>query len=111
MEKVKEYKGLIIIVLVLIIGSFYWTQVRPVQIKKDCSSFTETIPADVGVTKEQADLMNKNGLEKCNELNELGTGIPCLLDDNKERLPQPVKQVVREATKSEYALCLRRNGL
>jgi hypothetical protein len=37
MEKIKEYKGIIIIVLVLVLGAFYWFQIRPIQIIKYCS--------------------------------------------------------------------------
>ena len=36
MKKIKEYKVIIIIVLVIILGAFYWYGYRPSQIKKDC---------------------------------------------------------------------------
>lgn len=36
MKKIKEYKIIIIIVLVLILGTFYWFQIRPTQIRKEC---------------------------------------------------------------------------
>ena len=36
MQKLKEYKEIIIIVLVLIVGAFYWFQLRPIQIRKKC---------------------------------------------------------------------------
>lgn len=36
MKKIKEYKVIIIIVLVLILGVFYWYEWRPSQIQKDC---------------------------------------------------------------------------
>lgn len=111
MEKIKEYKWVWISVLVLFVGSFYWTQIRPVQIKKDCAWFTQTIPADRGLTKAEADIMNEEGAKQCDSLNKQRTTISCILDDHKERLPQPEKQIVREATKSEFDSCLRRNGL
>lgn len=43
MEKIKEYKGIIIIVLILILGAFYWFQLRPTQIKKGCWNQIEKI--------------------------------------------------------------------
>lgn len=36
MKKLKEYKGIIIIALVLILGTFYWFGFRPYLIKKSC---------------------------------------------------------------------------
>ena len=39
MEKLKEYKGIIIIVLVLILGTFYWYSYRPTHITKLCITF------------------------------------------------------------------------
>lgn len=46
MKKIKEYKGIIIIVLVLILGAFYWFQIRPSFIRKDCYKihFVSTVP-------------------------------------------------------------------
>ncbi len=64
MEKIKEYKGIIIIVLIVILGAFYWFQLRPTNIKKSCSQQITIIPADVGVTKEQAE-QNANEFEQC----------------------------------------------
>jgi len=36
MEKIKEYKGIIILILILILGVFYWFQLRPNSIRKGC---------------------------------------------------------------------------
>jgi len=36
MKKIKEYKGIIIIILVLILVAFYWFQIRPLIIKNNC---------------------------------------------------------------------------
>jgi len=38
MKKIKEYMVIIIIVLILILGAFYWFGLRPIQIKKECST-------------------------------------------------------------------------
>ncbi len=37
MEKLKEYKLIIILVLVVLGGAFYWYEWRPSQIKKECN--------------------------------------------------------------------------
>lgn len=36
MEKIKEYKGIIILILIVLAGAFYWYEWRPYSIKKDC---------------------------------------------------------------------------
>lgn len=36
MEKIKEYKGIIIIILILISIAFYWYSIRPTSIRKEC---------------------------------------------------------------------------
>lgn len=38
MNKLKEFKYIIIVTLLVIGGAFYWFQYRPSQIKKECSS-------------------------------------------------------------------------
>lgn len=40
MEKIKEYKGIIIIVLIIISGAFYWYSYRPYQARKECNGET-----------------------------------------------------------------------
>lgn len=61
MKKIKEYKGIIIIVLVLILGAFYWFQIRPSFIRKDCYKihFVSTVP---GLSYERY-LLEKNNPE------------------------------------------------
>jgi len=69
MKKIKEYMGIIIIVLVLILGTFYWFQVKPNQTRKKC---VKNFPLAFGITsvdyqpgsflKAQTD---KAGYEKC----------------------------------------------
>ncbi len=111
--------GLVIVAIILIIGfTFYWVQIRPSNIKKGCSWFTEVIPADLGIIKEQADINKKVYDEKCGTGGEYqGNGrlqsVKCFLleKDTKERLPQSEKTNVTEATEKEYEMCLRQNGL
>lgn len=47
MEKLKEYKALIIIGLIILGGAFYWFQLRPVQIKKECYQKHLSTPPDL----------------------------------------------------------------
>ncbi len=91
---------------------FYWFQIRLTVIKKNCSWITYIVPADPGVTKEQADF-NKKALDQCNSQPPPNNGIKmfCYQKDIEERPPKSEKEVVREATKDEYDLCLRRQGL
>lgn len=43
MEKIKEYKGIIILALVVLAGAFYWYEWRPSQIRKECfNMFSES---------------------------------------------------------------------
>lgn len=117
MEKLKQYKYIIIPVITILSFIFYWTEVRSVLIKKECSQYTEVIPADAGITKEQADI-NKKIYNQCKVDNPNGgrlypTSFKCfnLEKDIIERPPQPEKEVIKEATKIEYDKCLRQNGL
>lgn len=114
MEKIKEYKGIIIIVLVILGIAFYWFQLRPVSIKKNCSWVTEKIPADPGVTKEQADV-NKKIYDQCIssnwQCNNPKLGRFLLEWETHERLPKIEKEETRGATDKEYNQCLRQNGL
>lgn len=65
MEKfIKENKNIIVICVIILGLLFYWFQLRPVSIKKNCSFTTKVIPADAGITKEQAE-QNKIDFEQC----------------------------------------------
>ena len=112
MEKIKQYKYIILITLAILEFAFFWFQVRPLTIKKSCSWFAYVIPVDAGVTKEQADT-NKKALEQCRLQLAPEKGIkPFWYPGNtEERLPTSERKAGREATKSEYDLCLRRHGL
>lgn len=129
MEKIKEYKWVWISVLVLFVGSFYWTQIRPVQIKKSCSwveameGGKPEVPAFLGITKEEAErrtIENRlNGKDKCGSFDE-GSKLKEICEATlvvSEQPPRPAQpavpeqKITRQATKSEYGLCLRRNGL
>lgn len=113
MEKFIRENKKIVIVLVVILGLlFYWFQIRPINIKKNCSWVTETIPADPGVTKEQAELNKKSFDEQqCGKEKLISSRCFQLKTDTVERLPQPERKEITEATEKEYNLCLRQNGL
>lgn len=134
MEDLKKYKEIIIFGSIILLGSFCWFQLRPVLIKKECSQIKymkagkPAVPASLGITQEEADRQNtelkkqvivdriKNGCTG----NE--SGLKKLVCDSTpaEVIPVPPTQAIpaepdyettREATKDEYDLCLRRNGL
>ena len=115
--KLNNFKYIIIFVLILS-SFFYWYELRPVIIKKQCSWFTYTtqtpaIPAFKGVTKED---IEKNRIErKCNG-NE--TGLDELLCSSLTEQPArpaipagPIEKVTRSASEIEYSECLKHNGI
>ncbi len=99
----------------LILG-FYWFQLRPSLIKKNCSLTTKTIPATPEVTKNQAE-ENRIVFEKCNK--EVGKSyeglatVKCFLlkQSSITKKAQPAKIEINPATDYEYKICLRQNGL
>lgn len=67
MEKIKEYKGIIIIVLVILGLAFYWFQVRPAKIIKRC---IEAYPKafdnmSSGFISYRANISDKSHYDKC----------------------------------------------
>lgn len=110
MKKIKGNKEVFIILLVLTLGSFYWFQLRPTIIKKNCSMYTEITPADSGVTKEQAEI-NKKEYESCNTGGVISAKCWLLGKNSDERLPAPETRKIRVASKNEYDSCLRQSGL
>jgi hypothetical protein len=65
MQKIKEYKGIIIIILILILGAFYWFQVRPTQIRKECAKNSKMFAgADVLYKGKYENCLQIKGLEK-----------------------------------------------
>lgn len=116
MNKLKKlilnYKWLIFIFIGFF--CFYWFELRPVLIKKECSWTTYTtapIPAFAGITQEQADEMNK---KKCSldPLSNISNYFSC--GKVEPELPRPAEQprkVKRNATQDEYQSCIRHHGL
>lgn len=118
MEKFKEYKYLIALGLVILVSSFYWFQVRPTSIKKECSWVEEVIEADPGVTTEQAEKNKKIFSEQC-DTPKSSTGYQGLISpgcwllekNSVAREPQPERTEVKNATDDEYRTCLRQHGI
>lgn len=119
MEKLKQHKEVVIITAVILGFIFYWFQLRPTTIRKNCSWLTQmekganAIPAFPGVTKEEANRKRSSCSDRATTeaslvLCEIGnTEVP-----PRPAVPaQPDKEVTREATKTEYDKCLRHNGL
>lgn len=111
MEKIKKHKEIFIIALVILGIAFYWFQIRPTSIKKECSWTTKTIPADPGVTKEQAEVNNEAFNSQCSKEGVKSVKCWLLEKDTKERASSQEKEETREATDKEYKQCLRQNGL
>jgi hypothetical protein len=117
MEKPKEYKYILLAVLVLLVAGFYWFELRPSNIKKQCSEVTEVIPSDYGVTKEEAE-RNKIAYDQCINTPIVKTG-KFFSDfrycegrrDTVEREPKEETTEKREATDGEYNSCLRSKGI
>lgn len=116
MKNIKQHKEIVIITLIILGIAFYWFQIRPTSIKKDCFWVTEIVPADPGVTKEEAEINNIN-YEQCKLDNPGGRlhsiSSKCFQLDAgiTERPPQPEREVTFVATEKEYNTCLRQHGL
>ena len=120
MENIKQHRQVLIASTVVLLALFYWFQLRPTMIKSRCSWQTEIVPADAGITKEQADV-NKKALEQNIKVSAKNTSgsffssgtMPVLPPslNTIERPPQPEHEVTREANKSEYAECLQHHGI
>ena len=121
---INKNKILIIILALATLGWFYWSEIRPVVVRSNCSWMAETIPADPGITREQSEENKKSYEQQCMQDSSRGgvygryadlvpVSVKCwtLKLDSQERPPQPEKKEVRSATKSEYDQCLRHKGL
>jgi hypothetical protein len=69
MKKVKEYKGILIIVILILGFIFYWFQIRPIQITKKCiESYPyafgkKSVGYEAGALQKQ--IVDKAGYDKC----------------------------------------------
>lgn len=144
MKKIKEiliklnnWKFIISVMLLLVLGgSFYWFQLKPNIIKRQCSWFTYTtqtpaVPAFEGVTKEKAEIRfiemqkdNKQFYENmcgyghsrdplCKyTLASMNSSAKELEMPPRPAIPaDPIEKVTRDASKTEYEECLRHHGI
>ena len=51
MKKIKEYWIIILLILFVVGGLFYWYELRPTKILKECSKWKELSFYDAGATK------------------------------------------------------------
>jgi len=109
-------RGTILVVLIIIGGFFYWHELRPAQIKKECSWVKVVIPEQQQVTKEEAlASLESEEYKECLEKNKNNIGgykSPCdILYLKKEQDYISEKIYYREAQKTEYDFCLHSKGL
>lgn len=133
--KLNKYKVIILIIIVMA-GLFYWFELRPNIIKRQCSWFTyttqtEAVPAFEGVTKEQAEKKftemqkdNKQYYENFCGYNHSRDPL-CKItlefmnssSGQFEQPPRPaipagpIEKVTRDASKTEHEECLRHHGI
>lgn len=69
MKKIKEYKGIIIIILIILGFIFYWFQVRPVQARKECVKIYPNAFGSIAISYKPGETLktitDKAGYEKC----------------------------------------------
>ena len=118
-----ENKNVSIIIICLslfIVGSsFYWFQVRPSQIRRDCSWIKKHSDAVVGVTQEEADRQKAECIERQNVNRESGAlndfyyelSIKGCEDMYKSITSQPAKDWYEKASEKDYEFCLHSKGL
>jgi len=65
MEKIKQYKYIILIVLIILAGAFYWFQLRPTMIRKECSKLLTGF-GSIGLSGERNynNCLLQNGLKE-----------------------------------------------
>jgi hypothetical protein len=120
---------IIILGIVFIFAAFYWFQIRPAQIKHDCSwvrVLEEAVPAQPAMSVNE--LLEKGMISDCSQLPDSPTGKGLLLIGrykqscelrnqsviNKyrdEKPAVPAKEWWREASPKEYTFCLHNKGL
>jgi len=125
-----EKKGILKIILAFIIVAsilslsgfaFYWYEIRPAKIKRDCSwikHHTDAVPERPSMTVEE--LETKGLIKECEESPkyELFTEFNCE-EENKRtiekykspKVAEPAKDWQVKATKEEYEFCLHDSGL
>lgn len=116
LNQVKNHKFIILTVIILL-GLFYWFQLRPNIIKRQCSWFTYTtqtpaVPAFDGVTREQAERAQLPYKRFCADQSTGFCDINTFISAPRPAIPaSPIEEITRSASKAEYDTCLRHHGL
>jgi len=67
MEKLKEYRYIVLIALIILGFAFYWYEYRPTKIKERCSSDAHFNPRNIGqqalINNEYEDCLMRFGLK------------------------------------------------
>lgn len=96
---------------------FFWFQIRPAEIRKECSAVEvheDAKPADPGLTKEEAEVKKEQcEKENCSDGNGGGKICwPCASIQSKPATEAAdAKDYSRQATEKEYEFCLHEKGL
>ncbi len=117
----------LLLVFIILIGAFYWYELRPAKIKHDCSwakMVNPAKPAEPAITEE--DVKNSRlKYDKCiadeakSNSDRVGrkslfSGLFCdnMLKQERPAIPAKAEQVwYREADKDEYNFCIHEKGL
>jgi hypothetical protein len=116
-----------LLLAVVLVAGFWWQEIRPTLIKKECSWSTVTEPgkpAYAGRTQAEADELNTRNLKNNDpECDEGGSGVEyfirnrgynCQPTDYGVEAPTPAvpeKTYWKASSEREYEACLRHNGL
>jgi len=112
--------SVIVIILALSGGAFYWFQLRPSEIKKECSwtkKINSATPAQSAITEEDvknSQLEYKKCLIKGSASENIFGALFCdnLLKIARGPIPStPEQAYYKEATKNEYDFCIHSKGL
>lgn len=122
-------KSIFIYLILILAFIFYWFELKPAQIKHECSwikiikrgkpghpSFSKeelikkgllkNCPTPIQKIKDSVWTLKESENSICNEYNE-----KIIKEYSKERKPEPTKIEWRKATKDEYEFCLHDKGL
>lgn len=116
-----KYINLIVVFILLLVfcSFFYWVQIRPSQIRKDCSWTKNHLDFYPGVTQQEADIQKEKCMEENNKKHKSGEmsdswyefNISACKEINIFRPSQPAKDWYEKATDKEYEFCLHSKGL
>jgi hypothetical protein len=116
----------IVVAFIILIGtslagsSFYWFELRPIPIKKECSWVTDTrisVLGDLGQTQAEADKVNAENKKRfpngCVDVDSSSLDAVICNSVATARPPreQKMESYIRAASSEEYKECLRHNGL